>query len=712
MKKTLFKIYELYSNTIHFYLNIILTKYKYNSDTNEILQDFINNILKLSFFMIEGRFEKNRPKERKSNLNKFSPDMIRFLSKDKKIENIQKELDLLDIIKFFKVLENFLLKRKYMKEVSDFKLGKFSETSLLIYHSLPKLLLNIDSLKSDERKEYINLIFSAISIYRHFKVKTVPNSETINGKYTGKDLDLVINNDFSPEKLNQWTKKLLSNNKINKEINLTIYSGNASSPNSNASATKLLDDVAGVLNNKSIYHSIIGLATHFKNGDEFCYLVNTLTENIQIDKSFMKDKICSRLFHFTANGGKARMIANVDWLSQSALSGIHFFLFDLLRTIDSDFTFDHKKGIPYIMNNKEFLSKASNKNFFSIDLSAATDRMPRVLQGEILKSILNELNYDGESISKHWLGILDRVYSTVNSPINEGRPIRYEVGQGMGLFTSWPIMAIMHHYIVNVICDVNVSNYAIVGDDLLLYCSDEQYNKYIDFMTSIGLNVNPDKTIASQSQINPTIEFARNYVIQGENVSIIPFGVLFAWNDKKISFETVIWHFSKISELQELTKLFYLFKAESKKDEFISLLLYLYKIGKIDFSNLPENYKNDMNIPSWINNDIFSEILKVTTDKTTVYDFKDKYLNNQFMSTYTSQCTLRNEKEILLARDVAEKISLLSYIDYSLENISNIIYNRLTQANLITYDQLIIGGPLLTKRERKLLLEINKNNNG
>lgn len=82
------------------------------------------------------------------------------------------------------------------------------------------------------------------------------------------------------------------------------------------------------------------------------------------------------------------------------------------------------------------------------------------------------------------------------------------------------------------------------------------------------------------------------------------------------------------------------------------------------------------------------------------------------MSTYTSQCTLRNEKEILLARDVAEKISLLSYIDYSLENISNIIYNRLTQANLITYDQLIVGGPLLTKRERKLLLEINKNNNG
>jgi hypothetical protein len=56
----------------------------------------------------------------------------------------------------------------------------------------------------------------------------------------------------------------------------------------------------------------MSLASHFQGYQEFSYLLDTLRENIKIDKEFASDAIHSRLFHFTAPGGKARIIANVD----------------------------------------------------------------------------------------------------------------------------------------------------------------------------------------------------------------------------------------------------------------------------------------------------------------------------------------------------------------------------------------------------------------
>lgn len=112
----------------------------------------------------------------------------------------------------------------------------------------------------------------------------------------------------------------------------------------------------------------------------------------------MKNKLHSRLFHFTAQGGKARMIANVDWISQTALSAIHFLMFSILKSSKGDFTFDHKKGITHVMNCEAYKQRIKGYNFYSIDLSAATDRMPRYLQSLILAQLMNFLGYDGESI--------------------------------------------------------------------------------------------------------------------------------------------------------------------------------------------------------------------------------------------------------------------------------------------------------------------------
>lgn len=89
-------------------------------------------------------------------------------------------------------------------------------------------------------------------------------------------------------------------------------------------------------------------------------------------------------------------------------------------------------------------------------------------------------------------------------------------------------MALMHHYIINGLCKVTMDRYCLVGDDLLFFGSKKEYNKYISIMSAIGLKVNPMKTIVSSSNDRPTIEFARNFVIDGIRINPAPFGVLFA----------------------------------------------------------------------------------------------------------------------------------------------------------------------------------------
>jgi len=89
-------------------------------------------------------------------------------------------------------------------------------------------------------------------------------------------------------------------------------------------------------------------------------------------------------------------------------------------------------------------------------------------------------------------------------------------------------MAFMHHYIINALCKVDSDRYCLVGDDLMFFGSEKEYKRYILIMTEMGLKVNPAKTIISNSSERPTIEFARNFYVDGVRIDPAPFGVLFA----------------------------------------------------------------------------------------------------------------------------------------------------------------------------------------
>jgi len=93
-----------------------------------------------------------------------------------------------------------------------------------------------------------------------------------------------------------------------------MYSGNSSSPNSSSSSSKIIHDLNAVNKDKKLCDSIFNLAKNFENYRDFESLVTYLKDNIDyFEREDNGDSdIHSRLFTFTAAGGKSRVIANVD----------------------------------------------------------------------------------------------------------------------------------------------------------------------------------------------------------------------------------------------------------------------------------------------------------------------------------------------------------------------------------------------------------------
>jgi hypothetical protein len=67
--------------------------------------------------------------------------------------------------------------------------------------------------------------------------------------------------------------------------------------------------------------------------------------------------------------GKTRVIAVLDYFSQTALRPFHSYLFRILKRIPQDVTFDQKRMV-------DLVSTWVNPVFYSVDLTAATDRFP------------------------------------------------------------------------------------------------------------------------------------------------------------------------------------------------------------------------------------------------------------------------------------------------------------------------------------------------
>lgn len=226
--------------------------------------------------------------------------------------------------------------------------------------------------------------------------------------------------------------------------------------------------------------------------------------------------------------GKIRLFALMDSITQSVLSPLHDMLYNLLRSIPNDGTFDQEASI------KRSQVKALKANMaFSFDLTAATDRLPSKLTAQIIAGI------SGLDIAVYWWRIMTDRNFFFNQKVADkyeisSGPYRYSVGQPMGGLSSWAGLAVTHHWIVQLAASRVTGSYTwnesyeILGDDLVIF--DEAIAKeYLVIMSDLGCEINLHKSIVSKSR--PVFEFAKrtcwgNHIVSGISIAQVQAG----WN--------------------------------------------------------------------------------------------------------------------------------------------------------------------------------------
>jgi hypothetical protein len=223
--------------------------------------------------------------------------------------------------------------------------------------------------------------------------------------------------------------------------------------------------------------------------------------------------------------GKLRVFAIADIWTQSFLQPLHNFLFKILGQLPNDGTLDQDASASRSME------KALRRGHaWSVDLSSATDRLPIALQQSVLTVLFSK------ELSDSWRNLLvERDYILSSSEITDKYPAvkpgsyRYAVGQPMGALSSWAMLALTHHMILQFAVhrckgkqDLWYSLYEILGDDIVIFDQDV-YLEYLLILDSLGVGANPAKSIPSPN--SPVFEFAKRTSLAGEDVSGL------SWNE-------------------------------------------------------------------------------------------------------------------------------------------------------------------------------------
>lgn len=209
--------------------------------------------------------------------------------------------------------------------------------------------------------------------------------------------------------------------------------------------------------------------------------------------------------------GKVRVIALLDYWSQAALKPLHSFIFELLRTIPTDGTFDQLAPV------NRLLRKIDNKTVvYSYDLSAATDRLSIKAQMLLLSCLFHP------RFAVAWKRLLvNRKYWLWTG--KKYRALVYAQGQPMGGYSSWGMLALTHHMMVQFAAYKAgyrkfFDLYAVLGDDVVIaHCA--VAGEYVKVCKQLGVEIGIAKSLISTGK---TLEFAKKFFRNGEDCSGLP----------------------------------------------------------------------------------------------------------------------------------------------------------------------------------------------
>jgi hypothetical protein len=228
----------------------------------------------------------------------------------------------------------------------------------------------------------------------------------------------------------------------------------------------------------------------------------------------------------------------VDPFTQWLFNGLHSTIFQLLSLIRQDGTFDQLKPIYRLISWKKSVEKKTQHSIplYSFDLSAATDRIPIVLQKTLLAPFLT--SWGAELWGSLLIGRKYHCGKTYSASF-EGKKYSFELskqgflvygtGQPMGALSSWAMLAFIHHAFVQwsafLAGKVRLgtgwfAGYAILGDDVVI-ASRAVAKQYEKLMSRMGVGIGAHKSMISSS--GNTLEFAKRTFHNGMDVSPISF---------------------------------------------------------------------------------------------------------------------------------------------------------------------------------------------
>nr|WEU70941.1 MAG: RNA-dependent RNA polymerase [Hangzhou mito-like virus 3] len=295
------------------------------------------------------------------------------------------------------------------------------------------------------------------------------------------------------------------------------------------------------------------------------------------------------------SAGKIRVFAMVDVWTQWALKGLHEMLFKFLKGLPNDGTFDQHASVRRCQEKAALTGKS-----FGYDLSAATDRLPLMIQKELL-------NHLKPNLGNLWADILVGRGYYLSTKTHPYKVYHYAVGQPMGALSSWAMLAVTHHLLAQCAyfraLKVNPDfgslfkptkdfswyfGYEVLGDDIVFFDKEVAIH-YLDIMAEIGVPINLSKSVIGE---NPTFEFAKVLGRNGDILSEVSWAMFMAqptlMGRVGIAFSMIQKGFIKENFISYLTAL----SRESRFDKgeaspfLFSLAAMLVTSGKMKFATL------------------------------------------------------------------------------------------------------------------------------
>lgn len=223
------------------------------------------------------------------------------------------------------------------------------------------------------------------------------------------------------------------------------------------------------------------------------------------------------LFAAPDRGGKTRVMTSGCYWFQYVLYPIHDLFMRVLRTLPEDFTYKQDKAVEWVQ-----LQHSLKRRTYSFDMTDATDRFPLHPQRFFLSCMF------GNRIASYWSDIVTGEvycgYSRKGCPnlyekgLYHSPFVRFNSGQPMGIYSSWPTFALLHHAVVRYSFFVHGlsyrNRYAVLGDDVVIAHDKAAWTYHSLLTKSLGCDISLQKSYIPHGTYIPC-EFAKKLVLNG-----------------------------------------------------------------------------------------------------------------------------------------------------------------------------------------------------